>query len=532
VIRAVHSEEGLLEIHARSTATSACCPNCQQRSGYLHGWYHRHPQDLPSQAQTVRLDLQVRRFRCVNAGCPQRTFVELFPEWLPVYARRTLRLTGVLRQVAFAVGGEVGKHIVKPFKVVVSGDTLLRIIRQTRLAPLKAAPVIGIDDWAMKKGRRYGTLVVDLERHQPLDVLPVRTANGVTDWLKQHPEIAIVARDRSTEYAAAIHAGAPQAIQVADRWHLLVNVRDMLDRMLSVLYPRLQQLPLAPEHAAYLRPTRRAFRRTRAEQLRSQASRERRLARYEHIQRLRQEGYNIAQIVRLLNLHPKTVRTNFHATSFPERKQRQAKPSILDPFLPYLERRHNEGCENALQLWRDIQALGYPGTYRQVMRWMQLHRTRNPPTAPHDVDPTQTPLRMTPPCQLPSTKQLAWLMVLDPDQGTPEQTAALQHILQAPELRNAYDLVQHFVTMIRQQAVEPLDPWLAACAQSSSAHVRNFALGIRQDYAAVRAALLLPWSNGQTEGQVNRLKFIKRQMYGRAHFDLLRLRVLWPSGFT
>jgi len=498
----------------------------------LQGWYHRHPQDLPCQAQTVRLDLQVRRFVCPNTACPQRTFVEQFPEWLPAYARRTLRLTDVLRQVAFTVGGEAGKHIVKVFRIVVSGDTLLRIMRQTPLAPFKMATVIGIDDWAMKKGRRYGTLVVDLERHQALDVLPERTGAVVTDWLKHHPEIAIVARDRSTEYAAAIVAGAPQAIQVADRWHLLVNVRDMVDRMLGTIYSRLQHLPLSAEHVDFLQPKRRAFRRTRSEQRRSQASRERRLARYEQIQRLRQEGYNIAQIVRLLNLHPKTVRTNFHATRFPERRPRQPKPSILDPYLPYLERRHQEGCENAMQLWRDIQALGYAGSHRQVMRWMQLHRTRRAPTAPHSPDPAQSSPRTPATCQLPSTKQLAWFVVHGPDEDKPEDAAALQHILQDPELRSVHDLVQQFVTMIRQHAVEHFDPWLAACAQASSAHIRNFALGIRQDYAAVRAALLLPWSNGQTEGQVNRLKFIKRQGYGRANFDLLRRRVLWPAGFT
>ncbi len=108
----------------------------------------------------------------------------------------------------------------------------------------------------------------------------------------------------------------------------------------------------------------------------------------------------------------------------------------------------------------------------------------------------------------------------------------LQHILQDSQLRDAYMLVQQFATMVRQHAIERLDPWLAACAQSGVSPLRNFALGIRKDYAAVRAALLVPWSNGQTEGQVNRLKFIKRQMYGRAHFDLLRLRVLWHSGFT
>lgn len=532
MINAVYSEQELLEIQATSTAMSGCCPNCLQRSAHLHGWHQRHPQDLPCQAQTVRLTLQVRRFRCLNVKCPQQTFVEQFSEWLPAYARRTMRLTEVLREIAFQVGGEAGKHIVKPFKIVVSGDTLLRIIRQTHLVPFQGANVIGIDDWALKKGRRYGTLVVDLERHRAIDVLPERTAKVVTDWLKQRPEVAIVARDRSTEYAAGIQAGAPQAIQVADRWHLRLNVREMVDRLVSVIFARLQQLPVALEHAALLRPKHRIFRRTHAEQEQSQASRQRRVAQYEQIQQLRRDAFNMAQIVRMLNLHPQTGRTNFHATSFPERKQRPAKQSMLDPFLPYLERRLNEGCENALQLWREVKALGYPGTQRQILRWMQLNRTRPAPNSPATNRLIQTSAPTPPTSQLPSAKELSWLLVLDPEKCPPEQFAILQHILQDSQLRDAYILVQQFATMVRQHAVERLDPWLAACAQTSVSHLKNFALGIRQDYAAVRAALLLPWSNGQTEGQVNRLKFIKRQMYGRAHFDLLRLRVLWHSGFT
>jgi transposase len=531
-INAVYSEPGVLEIEARSTATSGDCPNCRQGSGHLHGWHQRHPQELPSLGQTVRLTLQVRRFRCMNGGCGQQTCVEQFPEWLPAYARRTIRLTQVLREIAFQVGGEAGKHIVKRFKIVVSGDTMLRIIRQTNVVALQGAKVIGIDDWAIKRGRRYGTLVVDLERHRAIDVLPERTAKVVTDWLKQRPEVAIVARDRSTEYAAAIQAGAPQAIQVADRWHLLLNVREMVDRLVSVIFARLQQLPVAPEHAAVLRPKHRTFRRTHAELAHSEASRQRRVAQYEQIQRLRRDGFNMAQIVRLLNLHPKTVRTNFHATSFPERKQRPAKRSMLDPFVPYLERRVYEGCENALQLWREVKALGYPGTGRQIRRWMDLNPTRPAPNRPVRLHLTQTSAPTPPSSQLPSAKVLSWLLVLDPDQCTPEQFAILQHILQVSQLSQAHLLVQHFVTMVRQHAVERLDPWLAACAQSSLSHLRNFALGVRQHYAAVRAALLLPFSNGQTQGQLNRLKFIKRQMYGRAHFDLLRLRVLWHSPST
>lgn len=482
----------------------------------------------------VRLQLQVRRFRCLNVTCPQKTFVEIFTDWLPAYARRTLRLTGLVREVGFETSGEATKRILNHCKVSMSGDTVLRIMRQTSIPTCLDPQVIGIDDWAMKKGCRYGTIIADLEKHQVIEVLPERDSETVSLWLQAHPSIEIVSRDRSTEYAAGIRMGAPRAIQVADRWHLLLNVRQMVERWIKAIYPQLQELPVSAEYRAAFTPKRLAFRRPKLERDASQASRERRLARYEQIQQLRRNGHNILQIARMLKLDRKTTRAYFYASEFPERKTRQVGHSILDPYLPYLENRHQQGCENASLLWREIQALGYPGSKRQVLRWMAQHRTHTSSTTPRKHLSTSS--QNSPPLSkshlLPAAKQIAWVCVQVPEKLTHEDLILLKHLGQHSQLEQVYALAQTFTVMVKQGFVDQLDSWLKACAVASIAQVQHFALGIRQDYAAVRAALELPWSNGQTEGQVNRLKFIKRQMYGRAHFDLLRLRVLYSSGFT
>lgn len=497
----------------------------------MHSWHQRQPQELPCIGQGVRLNLQVKRFRCRNGICPKKTFVERFPDWLPAYARRTTRLTEVLRRIAFEMSAEAARRVLKCFQIIASGDTLLRIIRQTRLPPIEAPQVIGIDDWALKKRVHYGTLLVDLQQHRVIDLLLERTSTVVSTWLQQHPSVEIVTRDRSTEYAAGITAGAPQAQQVADRWHLLLNLRQMLDRFFSTIYLRVQQLPLAPQHLALLSQQRVAFRRTRSEQIATQNSRDKRLAKYAEIQHLRQEGYNISQIADQLGHHWETVRKYYEATSFPERKQRRPGHSILDPFLPYLQQRLQEGCENALQLWREIQQRGYSGSSRQVLKWMQLHRTAPAPSTSkrhlHSVAPRTTSATL-----LPSAKQIAWLLVREPDRLTTEEAAVIEHLQQDAEIVHVYDLAQQFVQMVKQRLVEQLDPWLERCETVNVAPVHNFALSLRQDYAAVRAALDTHWSNGQTEGQVNRLKCIRRQMYGRASFDLLRLKVIYTSGFT
>jgi len=524
----VSQENKRLTLAARSQATSGDCPTCGSRSKALHGWHQRIPQDLPSTENGIDLWLTVRRFRCRNLECQQQTFVERFPGWLAVHARRTQRLTQRLRTVAFEVGGEAGRRILRCFQIRTSGDTLIRIMRGTTPVLVDQVQMVGIDDWALKKGRDYGTLIVDLEKHQVVDVLLERTAQVVHDWLQQHPHIQLVTRDRSTDYALGIQTGAPQAQVVADRWHLLLNLRQMLQRWLTSIRSTLDRLPVAPEVRVLLTSQRGVFRRTQAEETARIARQQQREERYATIQQLRQAGCTIAQIVRLLHLHPQTVRNSFYATACPQYKPGQRK-SILDPFLPYLERRHVEGCENALGLWREIQQQGFAGTERQVLRWLHLRRTRVASSTPKIHRPTLPTPAPVQPVRLPSAGALSWILVQSPEQQSDDQRLLLHHLLQNRDVDNLYPLAQRFVLMVKQRLVAHLDTWLAASAETSVVPLRHFALGIQHDYAAVRAALETPWSNGQTEGQVNRLKFIKRQMYGRANLDLLRLRVLYRA---
>ncbi len=528
VIDTVEEETDRITVEAHSTAVCGVCPCCGKTSRALHGWHQRAPQDLPSVEQGIDLHLMVRRFRCVHPECPQKTFVERFPGWLAVHARRTERLTQRLRTVAFEVGGEAGRRILRCFQILTSGDTLIRIMRRTVPVQVDNVRIIGIDDWALKKGRDYGTLIIDLEKHQVVDVLLERTAQVVHDWLRQRPDIQLITRDRSTEYAHGIQTGAPQATVVADRWHLLLNLRQMLQRWLTSVRPQLERLPVAPEVRPLLMSQRGAFRRTQAEEAARQARQQQREERYATIQHLRQEGYTIGQIARLLQIHPQTVRNNFYATTCPQYKRSQRK-SILDPFLPYLERRHAEGCENALLLWREIQQQGFPGTERQVLRWLHMRRTQVAPNTPKCHRETLPSPEPTQRLRLPSAGEMAWILVQVPEQQSDEQRLLLHHLLQDRDVESVYRLAQQFVQMVKQRLVAQLDVWLTDSATTTVVPLRNFAIGVQQDYAAVRAALETPWSNGQTEGQVNRLKFIKRQMYGRAKLDLLRLRVLYRA---
>jgi len=516
-----------IQVYADSTSTKVICPKCGQQSVTIHGWYKRHPQEVSCVGRNVHLCLRVKRFRCLNTNCERQTFAEPLSGWLHAFARRTNRLTEILYGMSMEVGAEVSSRILKCLQIQVSADTLLRVLRRKR--PIVEEPdlrVIGVDDWAFKRGRSYGTIIVNLETHRVVDLLPDRTAETLAIWLQAHPTIEWVARDRSTDYSAGIRQGAPQAIQVADRWHLLLNLRQMMERYLTLIDASLQTLPVFADYQAVLDLRRTVFIRTNGEMIASSQKRDEHVAFYQHIQQKRQEGWNISQLAHELHCHPATIRKYFYATTFPERKAHRLGHSMLDPYLPYLQQRVQAGCENGQQLWREIQKQGYPGSNRQVMKWLHLQRTQISQHTPFSKR-LEKPLSKTK-SGLPSSKQLAWLLVRDTATLSKTDQILLAHLQQSEPLSNAYHHIQRFVSMIKNRAVEYFDDWLVDSDNQPVYQIQTFAMGLRQDYAAVRAALETHWSNGQTEGQVNRLKFIKRQMYGRAKFDLLRLRVLAP----
>jgi transposase len=334
-------------------------------------------------------------------------------------------LQQTLSEISFALSCEAGARLTNKLRMKSSGDTLLRLIRRFSLNAHPAPQVLGVDDWAQKRGETYGTILVDLERQQVVDLLPDRKAETLAVWLQAQPGIAVIARDRSTEYARGIKEGAPQAMQVADRWHLLLNIWEMFKRYLMRIYGRLKRLPRPKNEIVTAgpptnSPAREIFPRTRGERDASLASRENRLARYETIQQMKKDGVSILEIAERLHLHRETVRTFYYAESFPERSHNKFRPSILDPFLPYLKKRHVEGCENASQLWREIRRQGYPGSRSQVDKWMQLNRTHPAKTGAKKyrtaaelafIQSQKRPKRYP---GIPSVRGLAWILSKEP----------------------------------------------------------------------------------------------------------------------
>jgi transposase len=515
-------------VQAVSTMESAACPTCGAHSSRRHGLLWRTLADCPSFGHAVTLEVQVQRFKCVNPACARRTFSEPIEPLAGRRQRRTWRLRRQHLLVGYALGGEPGARLTAHLGMCLSGAALLGQMRAAGCtAPESEPQVVGIDDWAMTRSRHYGTIVVDLERRKPLELLAGRDGGTVGMWLAAHPGITIVARDRSGPYSEAVTRSLPAAIQVADRWHLMGNLRDALERLLLRLAPRLREaarlvseegvsIPPRPPSNGDTSPPRP----TAAQQLSAQR-RQVRLARYEEVVRRHAAGESIHAIAQRMGLDRKTVRKFVQAGGFPERAPRPTGRTIIDAHRPYLRLRAAQGMRNATGLWRELRERGFAGGRSTVTAAFAGLRSPSTTAASSSV---------------PSARRacgwlLGWSRQPEREEDARTRDYRLHFVATLCRLdagiAEARRLARELLGILsKHHDAAMFDHWLARLRACSVPELRRFATGLLVDHDAVRAAVVMPWSSGQVEGQINRLKLLKRQMYGRARLDLLRIRVL------
>jgi transposase len=517
----------------RSQQHAPCCPLCGLAARRAHSRYRRTLADLPWAEHRVTLRLEVRRLFCDNTRCERRIFSERLPDMAVPWARKTLRLTGRLTRVGLALGGAAGARLSRMLGLAASRNTLLRLIRRASLLPAVTPRVLGVDDWALRKRHRYGTVLVDLERRRPMALLPDREAETLARWLRDHPGAEIIARDRSGAYADGARRGAPEAVQVADRFHLLQNLAEALETVFTTHAADLRAVEPAAcgtgssaqeQHVRPARPRQGATALAKASE-----RRERRLAKHRQVWGLRREGWSGEAIARQLGIGRSTVFRYLKSELFPERKGRSdVGRSRLDPWKPFLLARWNGGHRDSRQLFRALQQRGYRGSYPTLARYTQRLRQAQDGAAdraPSDM-PAPRPVIDTP--RRPFTPRTAAMLVLRrPEHRCAADTERLARLrARQGGLAEAIDLGQEFAALIRARQPDRLDPWLVRAKGGLSKTFRGFAKRLASEGDAIQAAVGLPWSTGQVEGQINRLKMLKRQMYGRANLDLLAQRFL------
>lgn len=507
-MESIQVEDGVVVFSVGSKSLAARCTSCGTASFRTHGGYRRRLTDLPIAGRPVRIEIGVRRFRCDVPDCGAATFAEQIPGLTAPFARRTPGLTEQLAAIGLALAGRAGSRLAAKIGMPTCRDTLIRLVRSLPEPQAARPAVIGVDDFALRRGAVYGTVIVDMVTHRPIDIFSGREADTLAAWLEARPGIGIITRDRASAYAEGARRGAPEAIQVADRYHLWANLGAAVEKTVAAHVACLPEPPIegigkSNEHESGLQTI------PPIEYPLARRDRERHTA----IHELLAAGRSRIEVARELGISTRTVH-RFAGTPLQQHLGRaNNRTSSLDRFKDHLHQRWSDGVHNASALHRELQDLGWRGGIRTVSRYVAQMRARTdpPPTTPTPPKPR---------------KVTGWIMS-DPDHLSAGATVQLKSILaRCPELEATRHHVGSFANMIQNLDGYRLPAWIGAVRADDLPALHRFTASLHADLAAVIAGLTLPWSNGTTEGTVNRLKMLKRSMYGRANLDLLRRRAL------
>lgn len=516
IVDSVELGGDVVTFRVRAKAGDAACSGCRRRSSRVHARYQRQLADLPLGGRRVRVIAHIRRFKCASPRCPQSTFSEQIPGLTKPFARRTPPLTGALAKVALAMPS--------------CRDVLIRLIRAQPIPGAGQIEVLGVDDFAVRRGQSYNTILIDMGTRKPVDVLPDREAGTLADWLREHPEVQTVCRDRAGAYADGIRTGAPQAIQVADRFHLRKNLCEAAEKTVAAHHHCLraaaaaQAEPAAPEPAQPEPPAPVPLPEA-APPGRTYRLAERTRTRYAEVQECLARGLSRAAVSQELNLDIQTVRRFANATCAEELLGKaEHRATRLDPFIDLVNQRWNEGVTSAEAITAELRALGFKGDAQTVRRYLKPFRL--PGTSRSHPDPHQRKPAPAVPA-VPKPRKISKALLTHPDHLTEDDALIVKNATAGcAHLERLHQHVRSFAKIMAQRRGAEPPAWLEAVEADDLPELRSLAAGLRRDLAAVINGLTLEHSSGAVEGNVTRVKRIKRDGYGRANFDLLRAQIL------
>ncbi|WP_371604959.1 ISL3 family transposase (plasmid) [Streptomyces sp. NBC_01220] len=508
-VEAVTAAFGTVEVMARSRAASAACPDCGLFSGRVHDRYQRRLRDLPLADQGFEIRLTVRRFICGSADCQRRTFAEPFSQLTVPHARFTTRLNRALERVGLALAGRAGARLAAQLGFDAGRMTLLRRVMALPDPQFSTPRVLGVDDFAIRRGQTYSTVLTSVEDHRVVDVLPTRDGGPLAAWLIRHPGVEIICRDRAGAYAEGARRGAPDALQVADRFHLWQGLGRAVETCVAAHRDCLRN-PMPSGTLSLDTPPASDRPQNGTEPVGRRA--ERKKAAHALVHEMLAQGHSRRAIARHLGWGLNTVLRYANAARWQDTiRDNRPRPSRLDPYKPYLERRFTEGCTSVTRLHGELRADNAPVTYQMVRAHIATLRT-----APAGAPPRP-----------PTVRQVTGWLTRHPTALSEDDRASLKEVLaRCPELDTAAGHVRDFGGILTDRLGSTLPTWIDAVDASQLPGLTGFALHMLRDLDAITAGLTLDWSSGSIEGAVNRIKKIKRQLYGRAGFELLRKMIL------
>jgi transposase len=528
----IDAEQHHITANVSSTQTLVQCPLCANPTTRIHSRYERTLVDLPCVNYSLTLVMQVCKFFCDNANCIRRIFTERIPEVTAPWARKTSRLNQKLQAIGLALGGAAGASLCGKIGISACGSTLLNHLKKLSLPAVKVPKILGVDDFAFRRGERYGTILVDLELNQPIALLADRKAQTLTDWLIEHPGVEILSRDRSKTYKSAMDKGAPAAIQVADRFHLVQNLEETLAQVFSSYGNELkaveqqQRQNSASTETVVVTPTPTMTAELQAQKLTNYRQR---VQQQQEIKRLSEQQWSQIAIAQAVGVSVRTVQRYLAAPDLPETSALDSSPgrSLLDPYKQSLLEWWNAEIRQPKVLMVLLQQQGYKGSERTLTRYLGSVRAAQG-LPPSRVKPTPgLPLAIDPQVSPLTKSRAAFLILKRVEHRDAEDTQlVIQIASRHPTLALAVELADEFLVLLREQRADAFDDWLLKAVKSSLKPFVQFAEGLFEDDAAVKASMMTTVSNGPVEGLNNRLKMLKRQMYGRAGLDLLTKRFI------
>ncbi|MDA7716901.1 ISL3 family transposase [bacterium] len=510
-IVSVIREYDYVHIYLESKQKYCFCPKCNAASTKLHSYYSRTFKDLPMFGNKSTIFLRSRKLYCLNDNCQARIFTERFSEHFFPYKRSTSRLEKAALDLVIEAGGKPSERIAKILGFPISDTTLLRLIEKTKV-PLQNTPrVLGVDDWAFKKRDRYGTVLVNLENRKIIDLLPDRKASTLSNWLAKHPEVEIISRDRYGKYIQGATQGAPNAIQVTDRWHLLKNLKEAIAKIMYREYNRLSRIP-DPIKSSKLKELNPSLPKNKPIDTKSKQ-------RFLEVKRMQKEGCSIRAIARNLNMHRQTVKKYFGLDELPRKVYKER--NVIAYHFKYIKSRMEQEPDILLTtLWKELKERGYTGAYSTLSEALLYYGIRIGKKAKQKNLPKNKLYFFKP-------SKTAFLFLKDENKLSEMQQNLIQKLcVKSEELATTLTLTRIFKRMMKEKEEGNLDNWIESAIDSNVKEIQSFAMGLKSDYKAVKNAIALSWSNGPVEGNVNKLKTIKRQMYGRGSFQLLKKRLI------
>jgi transposase len=491
VVESISVVDGMLVLAARTRDSPAACAGCGRDSAWEHSRYRRQVADEAVGGRPVRVDLMVRRLYCENPDCPKRTFVEQVAGLTARYQRRSPALQKVVDAAAIALAGQAGARLLSCLHMMLSGATVLSCLMRIPLPARPIPRVLGIDEFALRKGHRYASIIIDADSGIPIDVLPDRRKTTVTAWLRDHPGITAVCRDGAGSFAQAVTDADPSIAQIGDRWHLWHGLCE------AVLKEVGAHSACWAKHGPPI-----------AEGQRAETTRER----WQQIHDLLDKGVGLLDCSRRLNLALNTVK-RYARHDQPDQmvKANIYRPGLVDPYRDHLrQRRAEDPAAPVTQLLAEIRQLGYTGSANLLVRYINQGRVE----ADHGH---LSPRRVT------------GLLTRRPDDLRDDHRLLRDQVAAAcPQMSTLAGQVRDFAVLLRPTAgnAAALSDWITRTFDADLPFLHSYASGLQRDRAAADNAITLPHHNGRTEGINNKIKLIKRQMYGRAGHPLLRQRIL------